>query len=329
MGTTEPIETTAVTVRPASNGALASSAPSPSPLPQENFINGFEGMAVAPFPKEALAVLQEPVNPEDVEIKPDGICYLPGIFYRDRLMRAFGAGGWACGPRSPAKRAPASGGELVMYHGALVCLGRYVGEAVGQCVYYPNNRGMTYADAFEGAKTDCITRCCKDLGVAKELWDPSWREQWKAKYAHQVKNKKGELVWERRDRPQKLEAAPSPASGAAAGGGSAKASGSPAAATTASAPAPATADPGEAMDPGQLADLEGLIRELGWKKQWTNWWFTRRFGVKHTAISKVQWQTAVKLLHAFANGPDAYNVALGEASAAGLCVARQGDEDRP
>ena len=37
--------------------------------------------------------------------------------------------------------------------------------------------------ASEGAKSNALMRCCKDLGVASVLWDPIFIAQWKSKYA--------------------------------------------------------------------------------------------------------------------------------------------------
>ena len=31
---------------------------------------------------------------------------------------------------------------------------------------------MVYGKAMEAAKSNALMRCCKDLGVASELWDP-------------------------------------------------------------------------------------------------------------------------------------------------------------
>lgn len=31
---------------------------------------------------------------------------------------------------------------------------------------------MVYGKAMESAKSNALMRCCKDLGVASELWDP-------------------------------------------------------------------------------------------------------------------------------------------------------------
>lgn len=59
----------------------------------------FHGLGNEAFPKEAADVLLAPVNPEIVEIKPDGIIYLPEIHYRRILNRAFGPGAWGLAPR--------------------------------------------------------------------------------------------------------------------------------------------------------------------------------------------------------------------------------------
>jgi len=44
-------------------------------------------------------ILLAPVKEEDIEIKPDGLIYLPEIKYRRILNQAFGPGGWAIMPR--------------------------------------------------------------------------------------------------------------------------------------------------------------------------------------------------------------------------------------
>ena len=64
-----------------------------------DWTKSFHGLSVQPFSKEAADVLLAPINPEDVEIKPDGIIYLPEIKYRRILNRAFGPGGWGLAPR--------------------------------------------------------------------------------------------------------------------------------------------------------------------------------------------------------------------------------------
>lgn len=66
----------------------------------------FQGLADAPFSKEAAEVLMRPVDPNDVEVKPDGIIFLPEIKYRRILNRAFGPGGWGLAPRGESTVTP-------------------------------------------------------------------------------------------------------------------------------------------------------------------------------------------------------------------------------
>lgn len=299
---------------------LATEGDAPLPVRAANsYLPGFEGMAIASFSDAALAVLREPVNPDDVEIKSDGIVYLPGVFYRDRLIRAFGSGAWAIAPRSPARRAPSKGGECVMYHGALVILGRYVSEAVGQCVYYPNNAGMQYADAFEGAKTDAITRCCKDLGVARELWDPTWRIQWQAKFAEKGPDGK----WTRISRAQKLPNVDTPAQ-QPAGTVANAAPTAPGVSATAVSDYPVKAsrgnDDGEAPTEAELDKLEEVVfRELKWKRQFAGMWLFSHFGTRNPGgLTKLQAASATRLLRHF--GTPWYDTQMQTEVESGICA---------
>jgi hypothetical protein len=60
-----------------------------------------------------------------VEIKPDGIIYLPEIKYRRILNKAFGPGGWGLAPRGESiVTAKAVTREYALLaHGRYVCFG--------------------------------------------------------------------------------------------------------------------------------------------------------------------------------------------------------------
>ena len=77
--------------------------------------------------------------------------------------------------------------------------GRFVSQAVGEQEYIPNNPNMTYATASEGVRSNAVMRCCKDIGVASELWDPVFIHAWKAKHAVEV-TVNGRKKWRRKDR---------------------------------------------------------------------------------------------------------------------------------
>lgn len=144
-------------------------------------IHPYSGIAAEPFTAGQAAILQEPLDHEQVEIRPDGLLYLPEIRYRRILNRAFGPGAWALMPRSIDTE-----DNMLYYRGALFVHGRFVSEAIGEQQYYPSNDRMSYATAAESAKSNCLVRCCKDLGIASELWDPNYVREWLARNAAQV-----------------------------------------------------------------------------------------------------------------------------------------------
>lgn len=258
-------------------------------VPVSQYATGFDGAASAPFSAEAVAVLGAPVAEDEVEIRPDGIVYMPGVWYRRQLSRAFGAGAWALLPRGPARR----DGDMCMYLGALYVLGRFVSEALGEC---EARFGMSYASALEGARTDALTRCCKDLGMASELWDPKWRGQWQAKYADKTweegKNGgKGRWKW--------FLKATATAAELLTGRNSA----APVATPRDSAPTdvPVVGDTGEAPADDEIVRLQRAALALKWPKVRAKDWLAKHFGVEAaTALTKVQVADALALLLAAA-----------------------------
>ncbi|KAF9265687.1 mitochondrial genome maintenance MGM101 [Marasmius fiardii PR-910] len=139
----------------------------------------YSGLSEQPFSKEATDVLLAPIDPNDVEMKPDGLIYLPEIKYRRILNRAFGPGGWGLAPRTETN----VGTKVVSREYALVCLGRLVAIARGEQEYFDPS-GI--ATATEACKSNALMRCCKDLGIASELWDPRFIREFKEKYCVEV-----------------------------------------------------------------------------------------------------------------------------------------------
>ncbi|KAL5487979.1 hypothetical protein ACEPAI_6087 [Sanghuangporus weigelae] len=160
----------------------------------------YYGLSAQPFSKEAAEILQSPLQPMDIEIKPDGLIYLPEIKYRRILNKAFGPGGWGLAPRSETNVGP----KIVSREYALVCLGRLVAVSRGEQEYF-DPAGI--ATATEACKSNALMRCCKDLGVASELWDPRFIREFKSKYcvevfAENLTTKKKKKLWRRKDQPK-------------------------------------------------------------------------------------------------------------------------------
>ena len=88
---------------------------------QVDWTRSFHGLSSEAFSPEAAKALLAPIDPEEIEVKPDGIIYLPEIKYRRILNQAFGPGGWGLAPRGETIVTTRS----VTREYALVALGRY------------------------------------------------------------------------------------------------------------------------------------------------------------------------------------------------------------
>jgi len=152
-----------------------SSSSAQSPSAEIDWSTSFHGISSKPFPAEAAKVLMRPLQPNEIEIKPDGLLYLPEIIYRRILNQAFGPGGWGLVPRGDMTVA----NRVVSREWGLVAGGRLVSIARGEQAYFDQS-GL--ATATEGCKSNALMRCCKDLGVASELWDPSFIRTFKAQH---------------------------------------------------------------------------------------------------------------------------------------------------
>lgn len=85
-----------------------------------DWASSFHGLSTTAFEPNVAAILMAPLDTDDVEIKPDGIAYLPEIKYRRILNQAFGPGGWGLAPRGEL----VVGEKVVTREYALVVHGR-------------------------------------------------------------------------------------------------------------------------------------------------------------------------------------------------------------
>lgn len=148
--------------------------------------------------EEKKKILFAPVKDEDVEIRPDGLIYLPWMEYVSRLRDAFGVS-WAIIP----KDMPKFQGNHVYWPFYLMIQGKLAGFAIGEQQYHPTNATMTYGDAVEGAKSNALMRLCKGLGISLELWKPSFIRGWKERYAEEYYDEdKKKKLWRKKNGKQ-------------------------------------------------------------------------------------------------------------------------------
>lgn len=167
-------------------GGSAMAAPVTEPRSQPSN-DVFTGIAASPFSAEAQAILGAPLTDDEISVLSDsGILYMSGEAVRQRLQRAFGIGGWAIKPiytfvDKDAVDKNNKPQPKVFYTGQLWILGRFVAESTGDGNWIKTNAKSDYGTALEGAKTNCISRCCKDIGVWGELRNKEFTKAWSAK----------------------------------------------------------------------------------------------------------------------------------------------------
>lgn len=158
---------------------LADAPPEIEGVPAIDWTRSFHGLGSISFTPEQAETLLAPIVQGDVEVKPDGLLYLPEIKYRRILNRVFGPGGWGLAPRGESIVT----GKLVTREYGLVVQGRLVSIARGEQQYFDPDGIPT---ATEGCKSNALMRCCKDLGIASELWDPRFIREFTAKMTREV-----------------------------------------------------------------------------------------------------------------------------------------------
>lgn len=171
------------------------------PAPKPEAVAGASFQAIS---TDEWNVLNAPIEPGELDVKPDstGAVYMSHIHVRRRLNDAFRPMGWALIPVTDARFDPNS--KVVVQWWDLFIHGNFAARAMGGQKYLgDSNDNMTFDDAVEGAKSNALMRCCKDLGVAAACWDRSFADIWRGE--HCVK------VWIKgKNKPQwrKIEALP-------------------------------------------------------------------------------------------------------------------------
>ena len=124
-----PVPTTRNTTAAAATSGQRSLTDGLSDAPAEiegvaahDWTRSYHGLGSVSFSKEQADTLLAPVDSGDVEVKPDGILYLPEIKYRRILNKAFGPGGWGLAPRGESIVTS----KLVTREYGMVVQGRYV-----------------------------------------------------------------------------------------------------------------------------------------------------------------------------------------------------------
>jgi len=181
----------------------------PTPIAKAMYTFDVAKIGTLELDKQASDVLDEPLNDEDVQIRPDGLVYLSWSYYAKKLNSAFGRLQWGIIPSgNPQSHDTGNNNVLVVWPFWLVVKGVPISFSIGETSYRTNNSTMSYADACEGAKSSALARNCKQLGISLELWDREWINAWKKKYTETYENSNGKKLWRKKGTKPAKKTAP-------------------------------------------------------------------------------------------------------------------------
>lgn len=129
---------------------------------------------------EQERMLRKPFPDSDVEIRPDGLLYIPHMLIRERLIDAFGAGKWTVVRRREWVDKQ-NGNEILYAEWVMLVNGVAVGETVTD---HPLTGRMTYGEALESTEGEAVRRIsAKRFGCGSQVWMPGYIRTWMAKHA--------------------------------------------------------------------------------------------------------------------------------------------------
>jgi len=149
-----------------------------------------------------MKALSAPFDELEYEIRPDGFIYVPQALTLKRLNSVIGIGRWGLLLINASTEERDADISKVYYDGALMIRNCFVSRSIGESQFSKKNANTSKASALEAAKSDCRQRCCKDLGIATDSWNPSFIRKWQKENAVRVfvdNNGKKSVAWRRKD----------------------------------------------------------------------------------------------------------------------------------
>ncbi|KAJ3213159.1 hypothetical protein HDU67_003212 [Dinochytrium kinnereticum] len=149
----------------------------------------YDGVGIAPYPPETIKILSSPIQGKDLDVdEVRGWLYMKKSRYIELLDKAFGKDGWTMQPRGPLRFTSPTGKTAFRTY-VLYVQGRFVSEAIGDREVEKNYAGkeVNVDEVEERCQYAGMVRCCKDLGIASELWDKAVVDGLRSKYFEKSK----------------------------------------------------------------------------------------------------------------------------------------------
>jgi len=193
-----------------------------TPEPEARGLSTMADTRIIRDAREVARILTAPADLSTLDVKPDGAVYFSHIHARRRLNEAFGPAphGWkflratlpdgSSMPWSKTVRPGKDNSEIVTVAAEFNLWVREANgawdlrsQAMGEGEYHSNNSNAGFTDATEVAKSQALTRACKDLGIGSECWDKRFTEAFRREHCVKVwvKPERGyaKWMWRRKD----------------------------------------------------------------------------------------------------------------------------------
>lgn len=183
-------ESTVQEPEPQTNQLPAGFSEQDAPFPSETFV----GLSEHPITDATLVeILHREPQDDELDMKPDGAVFMSHVYIRRRLSAAFGIMGWGMRPltREWVEERPDEDDDKrrvpILYQWwALYVNGSFVSHACGAQQADSDNKNANFADWVDGAKSNALLKCIKDLNVASHCWDRRWADAWRHRMGVQV-----------------------------------------------------------------------------------------------------------------------------------------------
>lgn len=134
---------------------------------QARAIGKFAESSVLELSERQQEILHQPVPVDQILTRPDGMIYLDWGWYANVLDQAFGTGHWSLTP-APWNPKLYREGNITYREYVMWVDGKFAANAIGH--HEETRKTANFGDAAEATYANALTRCCKRLGIARDLW---------------------------------------------------------------------------------------------------------------------------------------------------------------
>jgi hypothetical protein len=234
---------------------------------------GGMGLAEIKLTKAEEKIIARPIERAAIMVLPDsGQIYLPHVYYTRWLNDAFSRTGWSIEPVAKPMKVE----NLIIIPYVLKIHGVAVTFAHGGAEYFEKNKRQTYDDVLEATVAYGLRRCCKRFGMALELWDRRYINDFIELECVHVSTSRGRMWRRKNDPPFDDETKASKKNG--------------------KVEAPAAGSDGngeEKITKDQVKRMVGIWRRVGRRDADVRFWLKKKYRVEATADVKRKDYTAI------------------------------------